>query len=163
MDDEKLKQKREVKEIAIKNLRIKDFKDKMEKFEENKKVSFVDVIKIERENIKCIKISYQFFKIYAGLSNCNINLYSLDDGELIITFVGHEMSVTSIDLNTNDSLMFSGSADNTLRVWKTYNGECIHTISLHTAAITKILLNMKHDLLLSSSWDKTIKLYEIEK
>ena len=80
-----------------------------------------------------------------------------------MTFKRHEASVNSIELNHNDSLMYSASADNSLRVWKTYIGECIHVINVHTAPLTKVLLNMKHDLLISCSWDKTIKLFELEK
>lgn len=80
-----------------------------------------------------------------------------------MTFKGHEASVNTIDINSNDSLMYSGSNDNTIRIWKTYNGELIQTISFHSSAITKIVLSMKYDLIISCSSDKTIKLIDIEK
>lgn len=85
--------------------KIKEFKDRIESFEKNKKQSWTDVIRIDKVNIKCVKISYQFFRIYTGLSNFNINLYNLENGQLLVTFIGHEASVNSIDLNKNDSLL----------------------------------------------------------
>lgn len=144
--------------MTINNQKKKEFKDKIEKFESNKKQTWTDVIHIDKVNIKCVKISNQFCRIYTGLSNYNINLYSLEDGELIVTFIGHEASINTIDFNTYDSLLYSGSSDNTIKIWKTYNAELVHTIKIHSAPVTKILLNPKCDLLYSCSWDKTIKI-----
>jgi len=50
-------------ELTINNQKKKEFKDKIEQFESNKKQTWTDVIHIDNVNIKCVKISYQFCRI----------------------------------------------------------------------------------------------------
>lgn len=75
-----------------------------------------------------------------------------------MTFIGHEKSINTIEQNSNESLMFSGSSDCTIRVWKVYNAELVYTIKLHTSSVTQILLNDKNDKIISCSLDKTIRI-----
>lgn len=53
----KNEERKQLKKLVQKNLRIKNFKENMSNFEVQKKLFYHDVFQIDKISIKCIKIS----------------------------------------------------------------------------------------------------------
>jgi COMPASS component SWD2 len=55
--------------------------------------------------------------------------WSLHDNNILCSFIGHNDSITSIDLNPLNSTFVSCSKDNTTRVWDFEKKQCLLKIS----------------------------------
>ena len=75
---------------------------------------------------------------------------------------GHECTVWSItSLNSDSSIIASGSSDNSIIIWDLNNLKIIFTLEGHENTISSLRL-MNNGLLLSSSWDATIKIWNLK-
>ncbi|KAG7738171.1 hypothetical protein KL932_003778 [Ogataea haglerorum] len=54
------------------------------------------------------------------------------NGERLGTFVGHNGTIWSIDIDPETDYAVTGSADFTAKLWKAENGQCIHTWTLES-------------------------------
>lgn len=66
--------KNKIKHLVTKATRIRNFKENLASFEITKNDFFKNLFTLENINIKCLKISYIYNKIYLGLSSAIINM-----------------------------------------------------------------------------------------
>ncbi|RKP17919.1 PFU-domain-containing protein [Rozella allomycis CSF55] len=94
--------------------------------------------------------------ILSGGSDKIVYGYSVEgmEEEPIITLVGHESNVCSIDVS-NNGLIVTGSWDKTARVWKDF--VCVATLKGHEQAVWAVKF-YKSDIITASA-DKTIKIW----
>lgn len=87
----------------------------------------VDLVKFTHHN-KCILAASKRDTHY------RIMYWSLHDNNILCSFIGHTDSITSIDLNPQNSTFVSCSKDNTTRVWEFEKRKCLIRISKSRAA-----------------------------
>ena len=100
--------------------------------------------------------------IVSGGEDNTVKKWSVQTGQLVSTFEGHEKSVTSVDYSSDSSMIASGSNDNTIKIWNVDNGELIYTFSDHFYPVTSIDFSPDSKFLVSGSEDKTVKIWNLD-
>lgn len=100
------------------------------------------------------------FLVSGGEDN-TVKKWSVQTGQLVSTFEGHEKSVTSVDYSSDSSMIASGSNDNIIKIWNADNGELIYTFSDHSYPVTSIDFSPDSRFLVSGSEDKTVKIWDL--
>jgi WD40 repeat protein len=101
------------------------------------------------------------FYLAAGLSSGKINIYNINDGNSIVTLVGHPGVVMNLELITTDLLASSGTTgDNTVRIWDLATNTLKYNLTGHNESVRGLKL-VSSDILASGSIDRTIKLWNI--
>jgi WD40 repeat protein len=148
----------------------------LEKLNENKIVSFSDEgwIKVwdvqigtclqtwngcdDSGGVNCIKVLPNNF--LASGSGRLIKIWSLQDGSLVKTLVGHTDEVLCLIVLSNGCLL-SGSEDMTIKVWDIEQSNCTQTLLGHTEPVN-CLLSLSNGHLASGSREDTIKIWDME-
>jgi WD40 repeat protein len=95
----------------------------------------------------------------AGLGNGDINIYNINDGNLVSSLKGHSDWVRDLDQISNE-LLASSSDDETVRIWNLTTNTCKFTLTGHTNRVYG-LKQITPNILASGSYDRTIKLWDI--
>jgi COMPASS component SWD3 len=88
-------------------------------------------------------------------------LYDVSRGQVVKTFTGHHLSVSSLVFSPLGNLIISGSKDNTIKFWDIVSGLCIKTISSHLGEVTSVEMSPDGTQLLSSSKDNSNRLWDL--
>ncbi len=89
----------------------------------------------------------------------DINIYNINDGNLVSSLKGHTSSVMDL-VQLSADLLASSSWDETVRIWNLTTNTCKFNLTGHTDRVYGIKL-ITPSILASGSWDKTIKLWDI--
>jgi WD40 repeat protein len=95
----------------------------------------------------------------AGLGNGDINIYNINDGNLVSSLKGHTSYVYDL-VQISNELLASTSGDKTVRIWNLTNNTCKFNLKGHTKTVWG-LKQITPSILASGSWDATIKLWDI--
>jgi WD40 repeat protein len=96
----------------------------------------------------------------AGLESGDINIYNINDGNLVSSLKGHTSDVVNDLVQISADLLASASLDKTVRIWNLTNNTCKFTLTGHTYQVVG-LKQITPSILASGSVDKTIKLWDI--
>ncbi len=100
-------------------------------------------------NINCFLIS--------GSCDSNINLYDINNFNLINQLFGHNGTIYSFEYFYDKNYLISGSEDKSIKIWNLFNYECIYTFeNAHFNDITSLNFTNDFKSLFSSSIDETI-------
>jgi WD40 repeat protein len=94
----------------------------------------------------------------AGLDR-EINIYNINDGNLVSSLKGHTASVMDL-VRISADLLASSSNDKTVRIWNLTTNTCTFILTGHTSFVFG-LKQITSSILASGSWDRTIKLWDI--
>jgi WD40 repeat protein len=94
----------------------------------------------------------------AGLRNGDINIYNINDGNLVSSLKGHTWNVMDLVQLSADLLASSGYQ--TVRIWNLTTNTCKFILTGHTRGVFG-LKQITSNILASGSWDATIKLWNI--
>jgi WD40 repeat protein len=97
------------------------------------------------------------WKIISKNENIMSDSYSM---ELITQCSGHKKEVTSVSINTNGTIIVSGSKDKTLKLWNYTDGMEIMTLVGHKGSINDVCFSIDGKYIISASDDKTIKIWD---
>jgi len=97
------------------------------------------------------------FHLAAGLSNGNINIYNINDGNLSSSLKGHTSTVYDL-VQMNIDLLASSSDDKTVRIWNLTTNTSKFILTGHTSTVHS-LKRITSDLLASASSDSDIKIW----
>jgi WD40 repeat protein len=95
----------------------------------------------------------------AGLGNGDINIYNINDGNLVSSLKGHSSYVWDL-VQISDVLLASSSSDGTVRLWNLTTNTCKFILTGHTNSVYG-LKQITPSILASGSGDKTIKLWDL--
>jgi WD40 repeat protein len=95
----------------------------------------------------------------AGLDNGDINIYNINDGNLVSSLKGHTSDVEDL-VQLSADLLASSSYDETVRIWNLTTNTCKYILTGHTSVVMG-LKQITSSILASGSMDKTIKLWDI--
>ncbi len=96
----------------------------------------------------------------AGVMYGDINIYNINDGNLVSSLVGHKSNVFDLVQISADLLSSSGGGDNTVRIWNLTTNTCKFILTGHNYGVVG-LKQITPSMLASGSVDKTIKLWDI--
>ena len=87
----------------------------------------------------------------------------VETGENLCTYKGHEGSIYSLALSSNDLFLFSSSKDSTIRQWNVDEHKCIKIFKLEThLPIDCIYLSYDDERLYYSGLGNSIKVFDTE-
>ena len=110
-------------------------------------------------DVRSLKLLNNGFHLACGLSNGNISIYDINNGNLISTLSGHRSWVNDL-IQMSDDLLASSSSDDTVRIWNLTTNSTKFNLTGHNSTVYGLKL-ISSDLLASGSWDSTIKLWNI--
>jgi WD40 repeat protein len=95
----------------------------------------------------------------AGLSNGDINIYNINDGNLVSSLKGHTAIVLDL-VQISEDLLASSSYDGTVRIWNLTTNTCKYILTGHNDGVY-CLKKITPRILASGSMDGKIKLWDI--
>jgi WD40 repeat protein len=75
---------------------------------------------------------------------------------------GHNDTIYSIAISSEDEFIVSASMDKTIKIWDFNTGKCLKTLEGHTSAVESIAISCCDEYIVSGSWDKTIKIWDVK-
>jgi WD40 repeat protein len=111
------------------------------------------------QNVWSLKLLNANIHLAAGLSNGDINIYNINDGNLVSSLKGHTSHVMDL-VQLSADLLASSSLDKTVRIWNLTTNKCKFNLTGHTIGVYG-LKQITPSILASGSMDRTIKLWYI--
>ena len=90
-------------------------------------------------------------------------LWSIPDGELIMSGDGHREWVASCDFHPAGTHLATCSGDGLVKLWDFKNASCAATFSDHTQVTWDVAFHHTGDFLISASMDQTAKLWDLNR
>jgi WD40 repeat protein len=106
-----------------------------------------------------LKLLITNIHLVTGLGNGDINIYNINDGNLVSSLKGHTSQVNDL-VQISADLLASSSRDNTVRIWNINTNTCKFILTGHTVWVSG-LKQITPSILASGSADTTIKLWDI--
>jgi WD40 repeat protein len=94
-----------------------------------------------------------------GYQSGDINIYNINDGNLVSSLKGHSSYVNDL-VQISNVLLASASSDGTVRLWNLTTNTCKFILTGHTSSVEG-LKQITPSILASGSNDRTIKLWNI--
>ncbi|KAL0484680.1 groucho [Acrasis kona] len=73
---------------------------------------------------------------YSCFSDGMIGMWDLNNGDLVRRLIGHEDSVSCVDLTPDGTKLISGSLDKTMKIWDAHEGRPIETYQMQSRIFT---------------------------
>jgi WD40 repeat protein len=108
--------------------------------------------------VTSLKLLNTNIQLAAGLGNGDINIYNINDGNLVSSLKGHTNWVKDL-VQISADLLASASDDRTVRIWNLTTNTCKFILTGHTTNVYG-LKQITSSILASGSADKTIKLWD---
>ncbi|CAG8779881.1 10654_t:CDS:1, partial [Cetraspora pellucida] len=91
------------------------------------------------EGVQCLTLAQS--TLASGSWDKSIIVYDLtDDYNIIRKLFGHTAGIISIEISSNETLLFSGSVDKTIRIWNLNTGDCLHRLYGHDGTVGTLTL-----------------------
>jgi WD40 repeat protein len=110
------------------------------------------------QRVWSLKLLNTNIHLAAGLGNGDINIYNINDGNLVSSLKAHTSVVYDL-VQVSADLLASSSWDKTVRIWNLTTNTCKFTLTGHTSYVHG-LKQITSSILASGSLDKTIKLWD---
>jgi WD40 repeat protein len=111
------------------------------------------------QSVRSLKLLNTNIHLAAGLLNGDINIYNINDGNLVSSLKGHTYPVYDL-VQISADLLASASGDRTVRIWNLTTNSCKFILTEHTNSVVG-LKQITPSILASGSYDTTIKLWDI--
>ncbi|XP_044765435.1 NACHT and WD repeat domain-containing protein 2 [Coccinella septempunctata] len=106
--------------------------------------------------LTCIDISRDGILAASGGTDNLVNIWQLNNQELMFSLVGHKGTVTAINFSANGTFVCSGSEDKTIKVWSLSAGNLLSTFCGHQFTISCIYVFMDSTRVISSDKNDNI-------
>ncbi|XP_030746307.1 NACHT domain- and WD repeat-containing protein 1 [Sitophilus oryzae] len=112
--------------------------------------------------ISCLDISRDGQLSVTGASDNLLNVWQLNNQELVLTLNGHTGPVTAVSFAPSALFVASGSEDKTVKVWGLTLGTLVLTFSRHQTSITAVFVLMDSSRIISSDINDTIYIWHAD-
>lgn len=99
---------------------------------------------------------------FIGFSDGRICLCNGENGDIILTLLGHTDAISSIQESKNKQYIITASWDSTINIWDSQTGQLVLNLSEHKDAISSITETQDGKYIFSASGDNTIRIWDIE-
>jgi WD40 repeat protein len=86
----------------------------------------------------------------------------VDNGEEMMTLVGHTGVVSSVGFSNDNKYIVSGSADQSVRIWSVENGEEMMKLEGHTDEVRSVGFSNDNKYIVSGSWDNSVRIWSVD-
>lgn len=100
---------------------------------------------------------YVLSSIYSSRA---MQLWDVETGEIVRTYEGHEVWLTSASFSPDGTRIVSASGDDTVRLWDAATGTLLHTLTGHTRFPTSVTFSPDGRRVLSGAADATIRVWD---
>jgi WD40 repeat protein len=97
-----------------------------------------------------------------GTGSHVVRLWTIPDGRLVRTFVGHTGTITAIAFSTRGTLLATGATDGIGRVWRLSDGTPVSVLSGHINYLTDIAFSPDGTQVVTASLDRTARTWKAE-
>jgi WD40 repeat protein len=111
------------------------------------------------QSVTSLKMLNNNIHLAAGLRNGDINIYNINDGNLVSSLKGHTSYVRDL-VQISNELLASSSWDKTVRIWNLKTNTCKFILTGHTHNVYG-LKQITSSILASGSFDTTVKLWDL--
>ncbi|VEP12416.1 conserved hypothetical protein [Hyella patelloides LEGE 07179] len=94
-------------------------------------------------------------------TDCQIRLWEVATGKLLIICKGHTNWIRSIAFSPDGNVLASGGADRTVKFWQVKDGICLKTCRGHENEIFSVAFSPDNKTLISASGDHILRLWNI--
>ncbi len=94
-------------------------------------------------------------------TDCNIRLWSVTTGKLLLICQGHSNWVRFVVFSPDGNILASCGADHTVKLWNVSDGVCIKTLIGHHHETFSVAFSPNGEILASASGDLTVKIWHI--
>ena len=119
-----------------------------------------------KKSVSCIVISRDSSFFATGGQDNKINLWQLNNQQLICTLQGHIGGINCLAISPDDRFLISGSQDKTIKIWDLKQRKIILSLGRwlngHTKAINSLGINFNDNTLISGGADNAIKIWDLE-
>lgn len=117
-----------------------------------------------RAEVTAVRRSPDGKSIGAGYSDGSVRVWTISNGECLVTFHGHKKGITALAFNRDGTMLASGSKDTDVVVWDVVAeaGRC--RLQGHKDAVTDLhfIEDQDRPLVLTTSKDTLAKLWELD-
>eukprot|EP00158_Paraphelidium_tribonemae_P006014 Partr_v1_DN27631_c0_g1_i4_m65018 putative WD40 len=125
------------------------------------KFTCMSAVKVSAGDLYSVKYHPGERHVVTGGYDKVVRLLDASRGDIIQSFSGHDLSISSCTFNPYGNLVISGSKDNSIKFWDITSGLCVKTIATHLGEVTSVDISGSGAMLLSSSKDNSIRLWDI--
>ena len=121
-------------------------------------------LKADASSINSLCFSPDARTLASGSGNGFIRLWSMDSGEQLATFSGHEDSIginDCLSFSPDGRILASGSADKRILIWDVSTGNVIKELRGHKGAVNSVAFSPDGKSMASAGDDDVIKLWNI--
>ena len=109
-------------------------------------------------DVLSLKVLNNRFYVACGLGNGDINIYNINNGNLISILKSHNGQVFDLILINDGNSLVSSSKDGTLKIWNLITNAPISTLTGHSDWVIGLKI-LSPNIIASCSLDTTIKLW----
>eukprot|EP00698_Gefionella_okellyi_P020658 TRINITY_DN6514_c0_g1_i1.p1 TRINITY_DN6514_c0_g1~~TRINITY_DN6514_c0_g1_i1.p1 ORF type:complete len:589 (-),score=133.24 TRINITY_DN6514_c0_g1_i1:164-1897(-) len=88
-------------------------------------------------------------------------LWSIAQGEMLMTATGHSDWVSDIDFHPRGTLLASSSGDGTVKIWDFATAACTATFADHSSPVWSVAFHDSGDFVASGGMDHTARLWDL--
>ncbi|KAL3289358.1 hypothetical protein HHI36_022794 [Cryptolaemus montrouzieri] len=112
--------------------------------------------------LTCIDISKDGMLAASGGIDNTVNIWLLNNQELVYTLNGHSGAITTLNFSANGSFICSGSEDTNLKVWSLSVGNLLRTFSGHQYPVSCVYVFMDSTRVISSDKNDNVLVWNAD-
>jgi serine/threonine protein kinase len=108
----------------------------------------------------CLAVSGDGRRVACGGKE-HITLWSLDDGQVLGSLVGHTLPTLGLAFPPGGQLLLSGSMDRSVRLWDVSSRKQVEYYEGHTSGVTAVAISPDGRMAASGGYDRTVRLWSL--
>lgn len=120
-----------------------------------------NTLKLE-ETVQCVGVSRNGKFLSVGLLDSTVKLFFMDTLKFYLALYGHKLSVLSLDISDDSTLIVTGSADRNVKIWGMDFGDCHKSLFAHNDSVMCCKFVPKTHMFWSCGKDGKVKQWDAD-